>query len=77
MRDLGSYKEAIAINIRGFRESRGLTQQQIAELAGLARSHISALEQGLGNPSLESLHSLAKALDVDIETLLMDVSNQE
>ena len=74
MRSLDDYKDAIANNMRGYRESRGLTQQQVAHLAGLARSHISALEQGAGNPSLESLYSLAKTLDVSVEELLEDAS---
>lgn len=77
MRDLGSYKEALASNIKAYRKSRGFTQQQMAECAGLARSHISSLEQGIGNPSLESLYSIAVALDIDIESLLADDSKQE
>lgn len=77
MRDLGNYKESLASNIKAYRESRGFTQQQVAEYAGLARSHISSLEQGIGNPSLESLYSIAAALDIDIESLLADDSKQE
>lgn len=49
VRDLDDYRRAIACNIRGHCESCGLTQQHLAELAGLARSHISSLEQGSGN----------------------------
>ena len=77
MRELDDYKAAIAVNIRGYREALGFTQQQVADRAGLARSHVSSLEQGIGNPSLDSLHSLARALGVDVETLLADYSNQE
>lgn len=76
VRGLQTYKDDIACNIHAYRNSCGLTQQQLADIAGVARSSVSTLEQGLGNPSLDSLHAIAHALSIDIETLLESVTEQ-
>ena len=60
----------LAANLRYIRERRGLTQVQVAKLAGLPRSTVSQVETGAGNPTLAVLVSLARALGVSIEELL-------
>jgi len=47
--------------IRGFRESRGLSQEGLAELAGLSRSFLGEIERGDAVPSIETLQKLADA----------------
>jgi transcriptional regulator with XRE-family HTH domain len=65
--DLG---ERFAQNIRGLRQARGLSQQQMAKLSGLPRATWSHLESGSGNPTLAVLHRVAKALQVPLEELI-------
>lgn len=49
------------------RREAGLTQQQLAELTGIAQADISRLERGEGNPSLRTLQRLAKGLGRQIQ----------
>jgi len=55
--------------IRVFREWRGLTQQQLAELAGTSKNYISQLETGHRRPGSRLLYKIAKALDVPADIL--------
>jgi XRE family transcriptional regulator, regulator of sulfur utilization len=60
----------LARNVKQLREARGLTQQQIAKLAGVPRATWANLECGEANPTLSVLHRAAAALQVSIEELL-------
>ena len=50
--------------VRETRESKSLTQEDVAEKAGFDRTYMSNLERGRRNPSLLHLKKLAKALGV-------------
>ena len=52
------------------RTRRGLTQEQLAVKAGLARIYVTKLEQGEHDPTLTMLVRLAKALRVSVTELL-------
>ena len=65
--DLG---DRIARNVKQLRQSRGLTQQQMAKIAGMPRATWTNLESGAANPTLGILHAAAAALQVTIEELL-------
>src|SRR5579871_6706250 len=60
----------IAQNVKLLRESRGLTQEQIAKIAGVPRATWTNLESGDANPTVAVLHRAATALQVTIEELL-------
>jgi transcriptional regulator with XRE-family HTH domain len=60
----------LARNIVQLREARGLTQQQIARLAGLPRPTWANLESGAANPTLAVLIKVAAALQVSLEELI-------
>jgi transcriptional regulator with XRE-family HTH domain len=59
----------LAANVRHLREARGLTQEQMARLAGLPRATWGHLETGSANPTLAVLDRAATALQVPIEEL--------
>jgi transcriptional regulator with XRE-family HTH domain len=59
----------LAANVRHLREARGLTQQQMARLAGIPRATWGHLETGSANPTLAVLDRVATALQVPIEEL--------
>jgi XRE family transcriptional regulator, regulator of sulfur utilization len=61
---------ALASNVKSLRESRGLTQNQMAKLAGLPRATWSNVESGAANPTLAVLERLASALQVSLEELV-------
>lgn len=61
MEDLGS---RIARVLRRERESRGLSVSELARQAGVSKATVSQLENGGGNPSVETLWALSDALGV-------------
>ena len=56
--------------LREVRTLRGISQEKLAELAGLHRTYISSVERGERNISLVNIESLAKALDVTMAELM-------
>ncbi len=59
-----AYRKRIGQAIRQWRETRGLTQEQLAEKSGLLQSHISRLEIGMHAPTKNTIDRLALALGV-------------
>jgi len=53
---------ALGQNVRRRREARELTQEKLAEKAGLDPTYISGIERGLRNPGILNVARLAKAL---------------
>src|SRR5947199_301724 len=55
--------------LRLARQARGLSQQQLAGVAGVTRQAVSAVESGHSDPSLRVALGLARALGVTVEEL--------
>ena len=53
---------ALGQKVRQRREARELTQEKLAEKAGLDPTYISGIERGLRNPGIKNVARLAKAL---------------
>ncbi len=60
----------LADNIKALRETRGLSQQQIAKAAGIPRATWTHLESGAANPTLAVLIKVANALQIRLDELL-------
>lgn len=60
----------IAASIRRERDRVGLSLTELARRAGIAKSTLSQLESGGGNPSVETLWALGVALDVPFSRLV-------
>ena len=45
------------------RKKKGINQQQLAHLSGIAQGDISKIENGNANPSIKTLQRLAAAMD--------------
>jgi transcriptional regulator with XRE-family HTH domain len=58
--------------LRSLRLERGLTQEHLAELAGITATYTSDLERGAKVPSLTILLRLARAFDLTVGELLSD-----
>ncbi|WP_393916379.1 helix-turn-helix domain-containing protein [Halostreptopolyspora alba] len=70
MQDGRAPLDAIASALRRERSRTGVTLTELARKAGVAKSTLSQLESGTGNPSLETLWALAVALDIPPARLL-------
>jgi DNA-binding XRE family transcriptional regulator len=57
--------------LRVWREYRGLTQQQVAEAAGISKPYLSQLESGQRKGTTEVLQAVAKVLNVSLDDLVM------
>jgi len=66
----------VAAAVRDLRHVRNLSQRQLAARMNVPRTYISKIENGKAMPTLSSLDRLARALQVDISTLLRDSSNR-
>ncbi|NLO86493.1 MAG: helix-turn-helix transcriptional regulator [Clostridiales bacterium] len=62
----------LGITIAGLRKLQGMSQEQLAEKAGISRSHLSAIEApNMVRPfSVEILYNIADALDIPAGDLL-------
>ena len=63
--------------VRKRRRELDLSQEDLAERAGLHRNYISDIERGDRNPSLENIQKLAKALDTKVSALLINYGIDE
>ena len=63
-------REMFGRGLAEIRRSRGMTQAQVAEKAGLAMQFVAALEQGVKAPSFETLDGLCEVLGVQPDELL-------
>src|SRR5271165_752910 len=66
----GAPLELIAASLRRERRRTGLSLTEVARQAGIAKSTLSQLESGTGNPSVETLWALAVALGVPFSRLV-------
>ncbi len=57
-------------NLKKHRLEKMLSQEELADLSGLHRTYVSAVERGIKNISIDNMEKLAKALNADIRELL-------
>ena len=65
-------KQILGNNIKHYREKKGLTQQQLADLTGLNRVYITDVEGGKRNVTLDIMAKFSAGLGVKIGTLLTE-----
>jgi DNA-binding XRE family transcriptional regulator len=58
--------------VRDARLNAGLSQERLADLAGLHRTYIGSIERGERNLAVGNCYALADALNVSVTTLLPD-----
>ncbi len=66
---MDDHRKAFGKRIRELRHELDLTQEELAERAGVHWTYVSAVERGLRNLSLDSITRLAQGLQVSWATL--------
>lgn len=61
-----SLKILFGNRLRELRQAKGMSQEAFSDHCGFARSYMSRIERGAGNPSLDAIQTLADALQVDV-----------
>lgn len=65
-----SLRDALGVAIREHRRRAGLSQERLAELAGLSTPYVSELERGRSSPTVVTLAAIGRALDVAASAIL-------
>jgi transcriptional regulator with XRE-family HTH domain len=66
----GKIEASLPVRLVSLRETRGVTQGEVATAAGVSRTQIANLERGRGEPSISSLVRLAAYFHVTTDYLL-------
>jgi transcriptional regulator with XRE-family HTH domain len=59
--------------VRSLRHEQGLTQEQLAESAGITANNLQLVENGGSNPTLATISALARSLKITISELFSAV----
>jgi transcriptional regulator with XRE-family HTH domain len=62
--------------IQQFREKKGLSQDVLSGLAGIGRTHLSAIERAERKPTLETFYKLSIALNVKSSELFKAIEEE-
>jgi transcriptional regulator with XRE-family HTH domain len=67
----------LGLAVRRFREAQGLSQEKLAERAGVHRTYISGIERGQRNVGFENLVSIAQGLEIPLSDLVRGIDDPE
>lgn len=73
----GELQQALGASLRSYRAELGLSQEAFADVLGVHRTYVGAIERGEKNLSLRSVERLAQRLDADPLALLKAPPNWE
>lgn len=65
-----SARQRFGANVRRLRQAKGLSQEGLAQMAGIHRTYIGAVERGERNVSIDNMERIAAAVGVSIADLL-------
>ena len=61
---------AFGKRVREVRKSKGISQEKLAEMAGIDRSYMGNIERGEKNITLKKIYEICDALQIDIKLLI-------
>ncbi len=60
-------RDRIGLRVVALRKMRGWSQQELADRAGLQRTHVGRIEAGKYTVTLETIQAIAEALDMTVD----------
>lgn len=66
-------KKIIGLNLRRIRESKGMSQSEVAELAGISRVAYRNIENSIATPKVSTLQNIANGVEVKLQDLFVPV----
>lgn len=63
----------LGMRIRDIRQQRQFTSKALAEMAGIAPSHLSNIERAHAVPSLEAVVAIVSVLDVSMDYIVLGI----
>lgn len=61
-----SFTVRLGRHLQSLRESRGMSQTQLADMASIGRAHLSQIENGAVAARINTLHAIAKAFEMTL-----------
>ena len=61
---------AFGKRVREMRKSKGISQEKLAEMAGIDRSYMGNIERGEKNITLKKAYEICDALEIDIKNIV-------
>ncbi|WP_453956045.1 helix-turn-helix domain-containing protein [Bradyrhizobium japonicum] len=65
-------RRVVAQNLRHLRRKSGLSQEELADRAGLNRNYIGMIEREENSPTVDALEQISEALHIDAVVLFQE-----
>lgn len=63
-------RRRVGLNVKRLREAQGISQEDLADRAGVHRTYVSGVERGVRNPTVTVLEKIAGALGEPLAKLV-------
>jgi transcriptional regulator with XRE-family HTH domain len=73
--EINQLQQKIGERIRFLRESKGISQQNLAAVCNFEKANLSRIEAGRTNPTISTLYKISQALEVNI-SVLVDIQQE-
>lgn len=67
---MAKLSDVISKRLKGYRKEHDLSQEQLAENAGISLPLLSELERGIANPTLLTLEKIARAMSLSVAEMI-------
>ena len=67
---ISQLQQKIGNRIREMRESKGISQQNLAAICNFEKANLSRIEAGRTNPTISTLYKISQALEISISRLV-------
>lgn len=73
---MSKVSEHFGLAVRNIRKRTGITQEELAHLAKIDRTYMSAIERGKKNPSIRVIYQLSQGLGVAVSDIVHEFEKE-